>query len=83
MSETLDPRIKLLERLKLQLNGHVYVGDRLGKKWKEPIPHYAFKCPRHGIVIDYPHGYRQRLSCPECKEEAERDELTSDALVSR
>lgn len=28
MSE-MDPRIKLLQRLKLQLSGYVYVGDRM------------------------------------------------------
>ena len=83
MNESLDPRIKLLERLKLHLKGHVYVGDRVKEEWKEPIPHYAFKCPKHGIVVDYLHGYRQRLDCPICKEEAEKDEFTSETLVSR
>ena len=69
MDENTDPRIKLLQRLKLQLNGYLYVGDRLKEGWKEPLPHYAFKCPIHGIVIDYPHGYEQRLECPKCREE--------------
>jgi len=36
MSE-MDPRIKLLQRLKLQLSGYVYVGDRMKEGWKEPI----------------------------------------------
>ena len=35
MSEKMDPRIRLLERLKLQLSGHVYVGDRFKEGWKE------------------------------------------------
>jgi len=68
MSE-MDPRIKLLQRLKLQLSGYVYVGDRMKEGWKEPIPHYAFNCPKHGLIIDYAHGYDQRLECPKCREE--------------
>ena len=51
------------------MSGHVYVGDRYKERWKEPIPHYAFKCPKHGIIVDYPHGYNQRLECPKCREE--------------
>ena len=69
MSENKDPRIKLLERLKIQLSGYVYVGDRFKEGWKEPIHHYAFKCPKHGLIVDYPHGYNQRLECPKCREE--------------
>ena len=69
MSEKMDSRIRLLERLKIQLSGYVYVGDKFKEGWKEPIPHYAFKCEKHGIIIDYPHGYNQRLECPKCREE--------------
>lgn len=69
MSDKLDPRIRLLERLRIQLQGHVYVGDKLEEGWKEPLPYYAFKCPIHGIVYDYPHGYDKRLECPICRDE--------------
>ena len=62
------PRIKLLNRIMLQLRGYVYVGDRERDGWKEPLPHYAFKCPEHGIVVDYPHGHDKRLQCPICIE---------------
>ena len=65
----MDPRISLLNRLKMQLIGCVYVGDRQRDGWKSPLPHYAFKCPVHGMVESYPHGYEQRLECPICKEE--------------
>ena len=69
LNKEIDPRITLLNRLKLQLNGYVYVGDKKRNDWKGPLPHYAFKCPKHGIVVDYPHGYNQRLECPFCREE--------------
>jgi hypothetical protein len=68
-----DPRIKLLDRLKLQLSGHVYVGHRQHADWKEPLPHYAFNCPIHGIVEDYPHGFDQRLQCPLCRQEIHQE----------
>jgi hypothetical protein len=40
MSENKDPRIKLLERLKIQLSGYVYVGDR----FKDGRPPYPIMC---------------------------------------
>lgn len=73
MSENRDPRIKLIERLRLQLEGHVYVGNKMKEGWKEPIPHYIFMCPIHGLVEDYPHGYQQRLECPLCKQSAKKE----------
>jgi hypothetical protein len=39
-SENKDPRIKLLERLKIQLSGYVYVGDR----FKDGRPPYPIMC---------------------------------------
>ena len=62
--------MNLWQRLRLWLNGYVYVGDRQRASWKGPLPFYAFKCPIHGVVEDYPHGYAQCLECPKCKEEA-------------
>ena len=65
-------KLSLLQRLKLQLSGYVYVGDRQREGWKGPIPFYAFMCPIHGLVEDYPHYHSQRLECPECREEKRR-----------
>ena len=59
--------LNLWQRLKLQLSGYVYVGDRQKEGWKGPLPHYAFRCSVHGLVENYPHGYEQRLECPKCK----------------
>lgn len=70
MSKKLDSRIKLIEKLRIQLKGYVYVGDKSQENWKRPLPFYAFKCPIHGLVSDYPHGYDQRLECPMCREES-------------
>lgn len=65
----MDPRISLLNRLKMQLSGYLYVGERSRDGWRGPLPHYVFECPVHGLVESYPHGYEQRLECPRCVEE--------------
>jgi len=49
--------LSLWQRLKMQLSGYVYVGDRQRPGWTGSLPFYAFKCEKHGIVQDYPHGY--------------------------
>ncbi|HEX9915611.1 MAG TPA: hypothetical protein VGB32_11890 [Candidatus Bathyarchaeia archaeon] len=65
----MDPRISLLNRLRMQLSGYVCVGERSRDGWRGPLPHYAFECPVHGLVESYPHGYDGRLECPRCVEE--------------
>jgi len=54
------------ERLKIRLGGNVSIGFYIKTGWKAPIEFYAFWCPVHGIVADYPHGYNERLTCPKC-----------------
>ena len=61
--------LSLTQKLRLKIFGHVSVGTRMKKGWRAPIEHFAFKCPVHGIVVDYKHGYRERLDCPKCLEE--------------
>lgn len=58
-----------IQRLKLHLTGRVYIGHRTRPGWNGSLPFYKFKCPKHGIVEDYPHGYDDRLDCPECFKE--------------
>jgi len=65
----MDPRISLLNRLKMQLSGYLYVGEKRRDGWRGPLPHYVFECPVHGLVESYPHGYGGRLECPRCVEE--------------
>jgi predicted transcriptional regulator len=72
----MDARIDFLNKLKLKLNGYVYVGDEKKPGWDKPLPFYIFKCPIHGIVKSYAKGYKKRLQCPECIEE-QLSKLTS------
>jgi len=62
-------RLTILQLIKLRLEGYVYVGDQIRVGWKNPIPFYAFRCPIHGIVVDWARGYDERLECPKCKKE--------------
>jgi len=59
----------LYKRLILSLAGQVFVEHRTMHGWSGSLPFYAFKCPDHGTVVDYPHGYDQRLDCPKCHRE--------------
>jgi hypothetical protein len=63
------PRLTLLQRLHLRLTGRVRVGWMRRPGWRGELPFYAFRCPIHGIVVDYPHGHSGRLECPRCQGE--------------
>jgi hypothetical protein len=76
----MDNRIKLLEKLKIQLNGHLYVGDEEREGWKRSAPFYLFKCPKHGYVKNYIKGFDKRLDCPECLKELHESKARARAL---
>ena len=68
MEETkVDRRFTLKEYVLLSLGKPVYLEHRIRSGWSRALPHYAFKCPVHGVVVDYPHGYGERLECPVCR----------------
>ena len=80
----MDPRISLINRLKLQLNGYIYVEDRIKPGWREPLPFYLIKCPVHGYVESYPHGYDKKIICPICLEELrleQKEKKEADTLL--
>jgi hypothetical protein len=54
------------KRFMIRTRGYAYVGHQRRPGWRDSLPFYAFKCPEHGIVEDYPHGYGGNLSCPIC-----------------
>jgi hypothetical protein len=60
-----------VQKLRFKLFGRVFVGLRNRRGRGASLPFYAFKCPVHGIVEDYPHGYHGRLDCPLCLGENE------------
>ena len=62
----MSDHIKLIERLKIQLQGHISTGREQRNGWKEPVEFYMFKCPIHGYVKNHVKGHNKRLVCPEC-----------------
>lgn len=62
-----NPPLNPIQRLILRVFGHVKIGDYTRHGWSGTLPFYAFKCPVHGVVTDYKHGFKGRLSCPLCR----------------
>ncbi|MBN2336206.1 hypothetical protein JXL21_11655 [Candidatus Bathyarchaeota archaeon] len=64
------PKVKLsrLQMIKLTMLGCVPTRRRTRAGWAGSIQFYAFRCPLHGIVEDYPHGHGKILRCPLCVE---------------
>jgi hypothetical protein len=77
----MEVELKLLDRLRLMLQGYVYLEDRTSPSWEKALPFYVFKCHKHGNVVDYTHGYSGKLVCPLCVKELKSDrslDLTLD-----
>lgn len=61
-------RLGFLQRLKLRMNGRVYVGHRIRPGRSGSLPSYVFRCSKHGLVENHPAGYEGWLICPRCRE---------------
>jgi len=59
---------QLVASFRMKLWGKAYTEHRRQPGWHGPLPYYTFICPQHGIVENYPQGYRNRLICPKCQE---------------
>ena len=61
-------KIKLgrIQRLTLWITGRVYVGMKKRPGWVGSRPAYVFRCPDHGLVESFTHGWEEELTCPEC-----------------
>ena len=66
MSVKSPEELSLFKRFMIRTRGYAYVGHQRRPGWRASIPFYAFKCPEHGIVEDYPHGHGEHLTCPIC-----------------
>lgn len=72
--------LTLFQRFKLWLNGTVYLYHVKEVGWSGSLPFYAFRCPVHGIVSDYPHGYKKILRCPYCKPKSTHPDLVPQVV---
>jgi hypothetical protein len=67
---TTDTAIKLTlaQKIRLKLTGITPTEKKKYPGWRGELQFYAFKCPIHGLVEDYPHGYMQTLRCRKCSQ---------------
>ena len=62
--------LTLLQRLRLRIFGHAFYKYMKQPGWRGPLPVYIVRCNRHGLYLDYPHGFRGYFTCPKCFKEA-------------
>ena len=55
-----------IQRLTLWITGRVFVGMKKKPGWRGQRPAYVFRCPIHGLVENFTHGWENDLSCLEC-----------------
>jgi hypothetical protein len=61
------PELSAAQKFALLVTGEAFVGlvdEPCGK-----VRLYVAKCKKHGLFLDTPHGYKERLDCPECERE--------------
>ena len=66
MQTNLGTKLSIINKIQLKIFGIVSTKKRTKPGWKGELMYYAFICPIHGLVEDYPHGFEQRLKCPLC-----------------
>ena len=65
--------MSLIDRVNQIISGYEYVGLRKRPGWRGEAPFYRWRCPKHGIVENYPHGFKKILVCPKCDEERRKN----------
>jgi len=68
MAYNFEP-LGFFKKLKLKAGFRVYLGHLKMPGWRGELPFYAFVCPKHGVKVSYPSGFRGRLICDECQKE--------------
>jgi len=63
-------KLSLWQKIQLKLSGNAFLEYRRKPGWSGSLPFYVFRCPKHGLMEDYPHGYQKELRCIECFKEA-------------
>ena len=64
--DTIVAGLNIIQILKLIILGSVLIDWMKLDGWKDKIPFYLIKCPKHGYQISYPSGYSGSLVCPKC-----------------
>jgi hypothetical protein len=58
--------LNIIQVLRLVMMGSVLIDWMKLDGWREKIPFYLIKCPKHGYELSYPSGYKGSLICPKC-----------------
>ena len=64
--EDIIKKINLKQKISLKILGKINLGRYKRHGWKSTLPFYLFKCPKHGLQISYPMGWKKLLICSEC-----------------
>ena len=62
-------KYSFMQKLIISFFGRVQLEERTQPGCKVPLMFYAFNCPIHGIVENYPMAHNGRLICPKCIED--------------
>lgn len=65
-------RLSPLQRIRLIITGAVPTSRRSRSGWSGSLQFYAFMCPVHDLVENYPQGYERVLRCPYCDIDASK-----------
>lgn len=60
------PPLGLWQRLQLWVCGSAFVCWERPEGYSGYVPLYVVKCRRHGLFVDFPHGFDGHFHCPDC-----------------
>jgi hypothetical protein len=63
---TIVSNLSLSQIIILMITGSIMVGKVKFEGWKQKMPIYIVKCPKHGFHLTYPQGHMANLVCPKC-----------------
>lgn len=64
------PELSLRQRLQVLVSGSAFLRWEKPEGFSAAVPVYVVKCKRHGLYLDYPHGYDGYFRCDDCLAEA-------------
>ena len=67
MEQKPEIQLSFTQKIRIKILGITPTMKKKLPGWRGELQFYAFKCPIHGIIEDYPHGYRQILRCRRCE----------------
>ena len=70
MSFGVVPELSLRQKFMLKISGYAFVRFQQPPGYRAPVAVYVVKCPKHGLFLDMPHGFRGYFDCEDCLLEA-------------